>query len=338
MKAPLQIFIGWDPSEVLAWHVLAHSIYRRASVPVAIVPLALSTLREFDRPRHPLQSTEFSFSRFLVPALSQFVGTSVFMDCDMLCLGDVAELVEMASPYCPVSVVQHDYRPQTRTKMLGQRQSRYPMSKRWGNTKNWSSVMVFQNSLCRALTPKYVQEADGLALHQFGWVGHRDIGWLDPSWNVLVTQEGQPEREKDTPAARARGWLAERLAGGPVASKALYREAAAAGISHMTLRRAQRALGVEAGKRGMRGPWFWRLPGPAVAAGASGARLLHWTEGGPWWPQYACVEHAQLWRDELADMGGVMHGEGLQPETGQKIADAQSGRDPSQDSGGQTGE
>ena len=48
--------------------MLAHSIHTRSSLPVSIAPLMLDQLkRTLTRERHSLQSTDFSFSRFLTP-------------------------------------------------------------------------------------------------------------------------------------------------------------------------------------------------------------------------------------------------------------------------------
>jgi len=89
----IQVFIGYDTREALAYDVLTHSIQARASEPVSIAPLKLSELKTvLTRERDPLQSTDFSFSRFLTPYLSAYTGWSVFMDCDMLMLRDIAEL------------------------------------------------------------------------------------------------------------------------------------------------------------------------------------------------------------------------------------------------------
>ncbi len=69
----INVFIGHNPREAIAFSVLSHSIHTRASVPVSITPLMLSQLNEvLTRERHPLQSTDFSFSRFLTPFLSQY--------------------------------------------------------------------------------------------------------------------------------------------------------------------------------------------------------------------------------------------------------------------------
>src|SRR5581483_5628751 len=102
----IRIFIGYDPREAVAYNVLAHSIHVRASVPVTIAPLMLSQLKTiFRRERHPLQSTEFSFSRFLVTLLSEYSGWSMFCDCDMLMLDDVKNLLDLCDDRYAVQVV-----------------------------------------------------------------------------------------------------------------------------------------------------------------------------------------------------------------------------------------
>jgi hypothetical protein len=173
-----RVFIGFDPNETVALHVLAHSIMRHSSIPVQITPMVLWQL-PMTRPPDPMQSTEFSFSRFLVPHLCGYEGTAAFLDCDMLCRTDIAELFAEAHPDRAVSVVQHDYTPKHATKFLDKPQTAY-------RRKNWSSVMVFQNSRCRALTPGSVNTASGLELHQFKWLQDSEIGALDPAWNHLV--------------------------------------------------------------------------------------------------------------------------------------------------------
>ncbi len=81
-----RVFIGYDSRETASYHVLAHSIQARASKPVAIIPVDLRNLRAVYTRLYGQQSTEFTYSRFLVPYLSGFEGISVFMDCDMLCI------------------------------------------------------------------------------------------------------------------------------------------------------------------------------------------------------------------------------------------------------------
>jgi len=181
LTGPIRIFIGFDPRETVAYHVLAHSIQARASVPVTCAALALAQLKHLiTRERHPLQSTDFSFSRFLVPFLSGYAGWSLFMDCDMLMRDDVARLWTLRDARYAVQVVKHDHKPREEVKFLGAAQTAYAK-------KNWSSVMLFNNARCRALTPDYVNTASGLDLHQFRWLPSEDlIGELPHRWNHLV--------------------------------------------------------------------------------------------------------------------------------------------------------
>lgn len=185
----IRIFVGYDPREAAAYSVLAHSILVRSSRPVSIAALALAQLGGvLTRERHPLQSTDFSFSRFLVPYLSEFSGWSLFMDCDMLMLDDVGRLWDLRNDAYAVQVVKHNHLPREARKFLDEPQSRYAK-------KNWSSVMLFNNARCSALTPDYVNRASGLDLHQFKWLdGDELIGNLPRRWNHLVGYD-EPSRD-----------------------------------------------------------------------------------------------------------------------------------------------
>ena len=131
----INVFIGYDPREAVAFNVLAYSIQAHASEPVSIAPLMLSQLKAvLKRERHPLQSTDFSFSRFLTPCLSDYSGWSVFMDCDMVMLDDIANLYRLRDDRYAVMAVKHHHVPQETTKFLGEPQTQY-------EKKNWSSVM-----------------------------------------------------------------------------------------------------------------------------------------------------------------------------------------------------
>lgn len=180
----IPVFIGYDPREAVAYSVLAHSILQRSSEPVTIAPLMLSQLKGvFHRERHPLQSTDFSFSRFLTPYLSGYAGWSIFMDCDMLVLEDIAKLWRLRDERYAVMCVKHNHVPKEERKFLNEPQSKY-------EKKNWSSVMLFNNARCRALTPEFVNTASGLELHQFKWLGDDAlIGELPHEWNHLVAYD-----------------------------------------------------------------------------------------------------------------------------------------------------
>ncbi|MFD2239408.1 glycosyltransferase [Aureimonas populi] len=187
-----RVFIGYDSKEVVAYHVLAQSIIEHSTMPVTLSPLVLPHLEKtFTRERNALQSTEFSFSRFLVPYLSNYEGWSLFMDCDMLMRADIAELWALRDETKAVMCVKHDYQPKVETKFLGQVQTKY-------EKKNWSSVLLFNNTRCRALTPDFVNTATGLQLHQFKWLDDdSQIGALPAAWNWLVNEYERDESAKN---------------------------------------------------------------------------------------------------------------------------------------------
>jgi lipopolysaccharide biosynthesis glycosyltransferase len=116
----INIFIGYDEGEKIAYHVLSESIRQKSSEPVAITPLDLSTTKNiFTREKQPNQSTEFAFSRFLVPYLSNYEGWSIFMDCDMLLRTDIKTLWDMRDDKYAVMVCKHDYEPNQNAKFRG---------------------------------------------------------------------------------------------------------------------------------------------------------------------------------------------------------------------------
>ncbi len=179
----IDVFIGFDTNEEVAFHVLSSSIHKHSSKPVRITPIRLSQLKDiFNRSSNKLQSTEFSFSRFLVPYLSGYEGYSIFMDCDMLFFEDINNLWNKMDDRYAVMLAKHDYQPKDDTKFLNNKQSSY-------EKKNWSSVMIFNNKKCKALTTDYVNTASGLELHQFKWLENDSlIGEIDLKWNFLVDE------------------------------------------------------------------------------------------------------------------------------------------------------
>ena len=179
----MQVFIGTDHHHRLAAQVLAHSLRSRSSVPIAITLLEQHQLERaglYWRPRDPLQSTDFSFSRFLVPALLGFRGWGLYLDGDMLCLDDPANLWTLRDDQYAVQCVQHPVHAWGDAKMDGRVQTSY-------SRKNWSSLMLLNCSRCTALTPEYINTASGLDLHRFHWLsGDHEIGAIQGGWNHLV--------------------------------------------------------------------------------------------------------------------------------------------------------
>jgi len=188
----LNIFIGYDSAAPVLFNVAQHSIHTRTNSQCVIRPLILNQLQSiYKRAPHQLASTEFSFSRFLVPYLSDFEGWSLFMDNDVVVLDDIQKLFDLANEDFALMCVKHVHEPKENKKFLGKAQTVY-------EKKNWSSLMLFNNQKCKALSPEYVENATGLELHQFHWLESEDlIGSLPITWNFLAGYSNDCTNEKD---------------------------------------------------------------------------------------------------------------------------------------------
>ena len=86
-KNPIPIFVGWDSREDIAYQVCRHSLVSRTSIPLDIIALRQEELRRlgcYTRALDPLASTEFTYTRFLVPYLMDYEGWAIFCDSDFL--------------------------------------------------------------------------------------------------------------------------------------------------------------------------------------------------------------------------------------------------------------
>lgn len=221
----MKVFVGWDSREDIAYQVCKHSIISKQPA-AEVIALKQPELREknlYWRERDLMASTEFTFTRFLLPELTEFEGWALFMDCDMILTTDIKELFDCADDRYAVMCVQHDYKVKEGTKMDGQRQTVYPR-------KNWSSVMLINcgHPSNKQLTKELVNnpEITGVYLHRFSWLKDEEIGALDYTWNYLVGVYDDIEKPK----------------------------------------------------------------------------LIHYTEGGPWFENYRHCEFHELWKQELQAM------------------------------------
>ena len=176
-------FIGYDSREDIAYRVCKQSLLKHTSIDLSIIALKLYELITkgfYKRSIDPLASTEFTYSRFLIPSLMDFKGWAVFCDCDFLFMEDVSKLFSNLSDDKAVYCVQHDYKPKEKHKMDGQQQTIYPR-------KNWSSFIVFNcaHPSNKTLDVELVNKETGSFLHQFKWLKDDEIGSLDERWNWL---------------------------------------------------------------------------------------------------------------------------------------------------------
>jgi len=186
----INLYVGYDEREAIAYHVFCHSVIKNTSIPVKITPLVLSQLKEFNE-THQDRSNDFVYSRFLTPYLNEFDGWAIFADGDMICQADLKELIGIADPNKALMVVKHDYQTKASIKYLGNINENYPR-------KNWSSVILWNCShpKHKILTPEFVSNQTGKFLHRFSWLDDNDIGELPVEWNWLACEYEKKYRSK----------------------------------------------------------------------------------------------------------------------------------------------
>jgi len=227
----LDLIIGWEPREAGSFEVFRHSLERRTSKPLHILPLMQKSVRYnglywrkqeerdgilFDTISDAPMATEFSITRFLAPILQQR-GWVLFAEPDMVCLEDIAFLFDLRDDSKAVMCVQHRHKPQRATKRDNQLQTHYAR-------KNWSSLMLINadHPGNKRLTVEMVNTLPGRDLHRFCWLEDSEIGSLPIEWNYLVGEDmparvkpkilhytnGTPELVNDCPMAEP--WLKEK--------------------------------------------------------------------------------------------------------------------------------
>ncbi len=189
---PFPVYVGWDSRENIAYEVCRRSLVTRATVPVTVIPLRQDELTArglYHRPPDPLASTEFTYTRFLVPYLAGYEGWALFCDCDFLWLADIKHLIALADDRFAAMCVHHDHRPPESTKMDGKIQTVFPR-------KNWSSMVLYNcgHAANRALTPELINRESGAFLHRFRWLGDGLVGAVPETWNWLEGWCEKPAR------------------------------------------------------------------------------------------------------------------------------------------------
>ncbi len=190
---PLKVYVGWDSREDIAFQVCKQSILDNATVPVEVIPLKQGDLRKegiYKRDVDAMASTEFTFTRFLVPHLADYKGWALFIDCDFVFLDDIKKLFDQADDKYAVMCAHHDYSPKQLTKMDGQAQHIYPR-------KNWSSCVLFncQHIQNGQLNLDLVNNPgiSGAYLHRFSWLDDNLVGEFSHEWNWLVGWYEEPQ-------------------------------------------------------------------------------------------------------------------------------------------------
>lgn len=190
----MRIFIGADRREPKSLEVCKKSI-QRFNPTIEIRELHIHQIPEYARPYsirgnqyidgitgQPF-STEFAFTRFMVPYLNGYEGWALFVDSDFVFRADPMEVMQYADESFPVSVVQHDFKPMNEVKMDGVAQKPY-FRKLWSAFTLWNC----SHPLNRSLTPSVVNNRPGLYLHQFEWC-HDNIGPIPEEWHFILGKD-----------------------------------------------------------------------------------------------------------------------------------------------------
>lgn len=180
----LHVYYGHEDRVEAGSTAFVRSVVAHARKPIALHPISRQIVDA------PEGTNAFTYRRFLVPYWQDYRGWAVFVDgADMICRGDINELMEYNDYYSAVQVVQHSYATKHPRKYLGTPMEAdnpdYPR-------KNWASVMLINcaHFAWREITPDFVQRADPMHLLQLRFIRDSDIGPIPVQWNWLVDEYG----------------------------------------------------------------------------------------------------------------------------------------------------
>ena len=188
MNDIIDIVVGFDQREAVAYHTFVQSVIEKSSMPLRFMPLEMNTLVNY-KEVHNDGSNDFIYSRFLVPYLMNYSGWAIYADGDMICLEDIKKLWDMRDNNYAVQVVKHEYKTKIKSKYWGNKNEDYPR-------KNWSSLILWncEHEENKILTPEFIQKKTGAFLHRFSWINDKKIGEIIKEWNWLALEY---EEKKD---------------------------------------------------------------------------------------------------------------------------------------------
>lgn len=223
------IYVGYDSREVDAYNVLKYTAIKFSSKPINVYPIDQDILRRIGLYRRAWMlgsshkpypknkkdhqhidlfdkrpfSTDFSFTRFLIPFLNRLSGWALYIDCDMYFRSDPIELFnkykdENKAIYC----VKHNYEPSEKIKMYGARQVKY-------SRKNWSSLVLYncEHKSHNNLTIDDINTKPGRWLHNFLWLKDNEIGSISENWNWLEGYSSEKIEPKVVHFTRGGPWF-----------------------------------------------------------------------------------------------------------------------------------
>ena len=94
LSETIRVFIGCDPSQLLASRVLQHSIERNTCKKVEFRNIDNTIMPKYNNTADA-PATSFSFARFGIPSLTAYQGRAIYLDADMLVFKDIYDLWSM---------------------------------------------------------------------------------------------------------------------------------------------------------------------------------------------------------------------------------------------------
>lgn len=183
----ITIYIGYDSSnygQELAFEVCKRSLLR-FNKNLKIIKLDRKELKDkklYLRENDNDGSTEFTYTRFLVPFLNNYTGYAIFCDSDFLWRCDINIIKQYLDNTKSVLCVKHNYENcLTNIKMDGKKQEWYPR-------KNWSSLMVFncEHQDCKNLDINNIKIKSPQWLHRMEWTSDENIKEIPKTFNYLL--------------------------------------------------------------------------------------------------------------------------------------------------------
>jgi hypothetical protein len=175
----MRIFVGHDSTQPENTEVCVKSLERFGLTVELLDRRVLKETYGYDRGVED-GSTEFAYTRFLVPFLCDYKGMALFCDSDFLWRKSPIQMLGHYQEDIAVSVVHH------LIKMVREDVKFSNNKNEWYPRKWWSSMMLFNCSHedNKKLTVEAVNTQTAAWLHRFGWTDK--LGRLPETYNWLA--------------------------------------------------------------------------------------------------------------------------------------------------------
>lgn len=93
VQSPIKVYVATTEAQMLSVKVLEYSIKKHSSMSVEVIPMHLSDIPiPLPKDKNNWPRTPFSFQRFLIPMLQNYLGRAIYLDSDMQLFKDIRML------------------------------------------------------------------------------------------------------------------------------------------------------------------------------------------------------------------------------------------------------